>query len=267
MAKIGFIGAGKMAEAMMTGFIARQAVGADDILAADVSGERLEEISRRHGIRITLDNAEVVRDSRVCVLAVKPQQLDEVLRVLATGFTQDHLIVSIAAGKTTGHIESLLPRGRVIRVMPNIACLAGEGMNVFTRGRRATGEDAEQVARLLRCCGQAAELPETLFDAVTALSGSGPAFFAYLLDRFVDGAVKEGMPRDQALLLATQTMLGTARLLMEKRWEPAELAAAVTSAKGTTAAGREVLETPAMAEVLGRTIEAAAKRSRELGKA
>lgn len=267
MTKIGFIGAGKMAEAMMTGFIAKQAVGPDDILAGDVSGERLAEISRRHGVRITMDNAEVVRYAPVCVLAVKPQQLDDVLRALAPGFTPDHLIISIAAGKTTEHMESLVPRGRVIRVMPNIACLAGEGMNVFTRGRRATADDAKRVAHLLGCCGQAAEIPETLFDAVTALSGSGPAFFAYLLDRFVDGAVKEGLPRGQALLLATQTMLGTARLLMEKQWEPADLATAVTSAKGTTAAGRDILETPAVADVLARTIEAAARRSRELAKA
>lgn len=256
-----------MAEAMITGFVARQAVGADGIIAADVSGERLAELGGRHGIRTTPDNAGVVREAPLCIVAVKPQQLDGVLRSLVPEFTPDHLVVSIAAGKTTAHIEALLPGVRVIRVMPNIPCLAGEGMNVFTRGRLATPRDAGEVARLLRCCGQAAELPESLFDAVTALSGSGPAFFAYVLDRFVEGAVKEGMPRDQALLLATQTMLGTARLLMEKRWEPADLAAAVTSAKGTTAAGREVLETPATAEILVRTIGAAARRSRELGKA
>ena len=266
MTKIGFIGAGKMAEAMLAGFIEKKAVGPDDILAGDVSGERLTEISRRYGVRITLDNAEVVRNVTVCVLAVKPQQLEAVLRSLAPVFTPDHLIVSIAAGKTTGYLESLLPGRRVIRVMPNIACLVGEGMNVYTRGDLATAQDAVQVANLLGCCGQTVEIPETLFDAVTALSGSGPAFFAYLLDRLVDGAVREGMSREQALLLATQTMLGTARLLLDRQMEPADLAAAVTSAKGTTAAGREVLETPAVAEVLGRTIAAAAQRSRELGR-
>lgn len=266
MAKIGFIGAGKMAEAMLAGFIEKQVIGPDDILASDVNGERLSEISRRYGVRITLDNAEVVRNAMVCVMAVKPQQLEEVLRPLAPVVTRKHLIVSIAAGKSTASLESLLPAGRVIRVMPNIACLVGEGMNAFTRGARATEEDAAQVARLLACCGQAAEIPEALFDAVTALSGSGPAFFAYLLDRLVDGAVREGLPREQALLLASQTMLGTARLLMARQMQPADLAAAVTSAKGTTAAGREVLETPGTAELLGRTIAAAARRSRELGR-
>jgi pyrroline-5-carboxylate reductase len=264
MIQVGFIGAGKMAEAMMAGFIKERVVAPVEILAGDVSAERLAEVSRKHGVRITLDNAEVVRETSVCVLAVKPQQLNEILRNLAPHFTSDHLIISIAAGKTTGYLESLLPNGRLVRVMPNIACLVGEGMNVYARGARATAADSEQVARLLGCCGKATELPETLFDAVTALSGSGPAFFAYLLDRLVDGAVQEGMPRGQALMLASQTMLGTARLLMEKGMEPAGLAEAVTSAKGTTAAGRAVLETPELAELLSRTIAAAARRSREL---
>ncbi len=264
MIQIGFIGAGKMAEAMMAGFIAKRVMAPDEILAGDVSAERLAEVSRKQGVRLAVDNADVVRNARVCVLAVKPQQLDAVLRSLVPCFTSDHLIISIAAGKTTSYLESLVPNGRVVRVMPNIACLVGEGMNVYTRGARATTADSDLVARLLRCCGQAIELPEALFDAVTALSGSGPAFFAYLLDRFVDGAVQEGMPRSKALTLATQTMLGTARLLMENGMEPADLAGAVTSAKGTTAAGRAVLETPEMADLLSRTIAAAARRSREL---
>jgi pyrroline-5-carboxylate reductase len=263
----GFIGAGKMAEAMIAGLIERKFVAPGDIFASDVDSARLEELRRRYGISTTPDNAGVVARASLCVLAVKPQQLDAVLRELAPSIGSAHLMVSIAAGKTTTHLESLLPAGRVVRVMPNIACLVGAGMNVFTRGTRATEEDAATVSRLLSCCGQALELPESLFDAVTALSGSGPAFFAYLLDRLVDGAVREGLPRDQALRLACQTMAGTARLLMDKAMQPADLATAVTSAKGTTAAGREVLETPEVAEVLCRTIQAAARRSRELGRA
>lgn len=266
MTKIGFVGAGKMAEAMIAGLIEKGFCGPDGILASDANSERLTEISRQFGIRITLDNAEVMSYADVCVLAVKPQQLNEVLAGLGTRITGAPLVVSIAAGKTTAFIESLLPAGRVVRVMPNIACLVGEGMNVFTRGSRATAADADLVSRLLTCCGRALELPETLFDAVTALSGSGPAFFAHILDRLADGAVKEGLSREQALLLAEQTMLGTARLLMVKAMAPADLAAAVTSAKGTTAAGRAILETPVLDDILGRTIEAAARRSRELGR-
>lgn len=264
--KTGFIGGGKMAEAMIAGLIRQQFSVPDEVFVSDVSRDRLGELRQRHGIQTFLDNAAVAAHAELCVLAVKPQQLDAVLRELAPSMGA-HLIVSIAAGKTTAHLESLLPGGRVIRVMPNINCLVGEGMNVFTRGARATEADAAMVSRLLACCGRAIELPESLFDAVTALSGSGPAFFAYLLDRLVDGAVKEGLPREQALLLACQTMAGTARMLLDRAMAPADLATAVTSAKGTTAAGREVLETPAVAEVLGRTIEAAARRSRELGRA
>ncbi len=265
--RIGFVGAGKMAEAMMAGLIGKNFSTPEDIMASDVSPERLADLRMRYGIRTTSDNVGVAAHSGIVVLAVKPQQLDDVLRGLALAITRDHLVVSIAAGKTTAHLESLLTGGRVVRVMPNIACLVGEGMNVFTRGARASSPDAETVTRLLACCGQALELPESLFDAVTALSGSGPAFFAYLLDRLVDGAVKEGLLRAQALILAEQTMLGTARLLMERGLEPADLATAVTSAKGTTAAGRDVLEAGETADVLSRTIQAAARRSRELGRA
>jgi len=256
-----------MAEAMIAGLIENRFADRDEILVSDVSAERLTLVSRAYGIRFTQDNAVVAAHARVCVLAVKPQQIEGVLRELSPVITVDHLMVSIAAGKSTPMLESLLPAGRVVRVMPNLACQVGEGMNAYTRGSRATTEDGALVARLLECCGRALEIPESLFDAVTALSGSGPAFFAYLLDRLVDGAIKEGLPRDQALILAAQTMAGTARLLLEKRMDPVDLAAAVTSAKGTTAAGREILETPVMADILERTIQAAARRSRELGRA
>ena len=266
MYKIGFIGAGKMAEAMISGLIANRFANPGEIIVSDISGERLTVLNREYGIRTTLSNAEVVAQVPVCILAVKPQQLGQVLSDVASLVTPGHLMVSIAAGKSIGFLESLLTVGRVVRVMPNIACLVGAGMNVYTRGSRASAEDGVLVANLLGCCGRALEVPESLFDAVTALSGSGPAFFAYLLGQLVDGAVKEGLPREQALILAAQTMAGTAQLLLQKGMSPADLATAVTSAKGTTAAGREILETPVISEILGNTIHAAAMRSRELGR-
>lgn len=267
MHTIGFIGAGKMAEAMMAGLISKGFADAAHIWASDVNQERLEELRRRHGVRIGRDNAEVYGAGEICILAVKPQQMDQVLRDVAPHAAADRLVVSIAAGKPLALIESHLPASRVVRVMPNINCLAGEGMNVFTCGTRATALDSALTARLLGCCGVALELPEAQFDAVTALSGSGPALFAYLLDCLVQGAVKEGLTRPDALLLAEQTMLGTARLLREQRMEPRDLAAAVTSAKGTTAAARDVLETGVVAEILQRSIAAAAQRSRDLRQA
>ena len=256
-----------MAEALLAALIEKGAAQAGEILASDIDAGRLSDLHQRYGIRTTGRNAEAFAHARVVFLAVKPQQVDEVLRDVAPCASAGHLLVSIAAGKRTAHLEALAPGLRVIRVMPNIACLVGAGANAFARGARATVDDADLVRNLLSCCGQAIELPENLFDAVTALSGSGPAFFALLLDGLVDGAVAEGLRREDALALARQTMLGTARLLIDRNLTPAELAAAVTSAKGTTAAGREVLETDVLADILRRTIQAAARRSRELSQA
>lgn len=267
MASVGFIGAGKMAEAMIGGLVGRCFMPADGIIASDIDAGRLADLRHRLGIRVADDNASVVQAADLVFLAVKPQQFGAVLAGIGPLVNGSHLVVSIAAGKPVADVEAYLPEARVMRVMPNIACLAGEGMNVFTRGTRATESDARRLRDILECCGRAMELPESMFDAVTALSGSGPAFLAYLLDGLVAGAVREGLPRDEALVMAAQTMAGTARLLLEKRFSPGELAAAVTSAKGTTAAGREVLESPEMADVLVRTIQAAARRSRELRRA
>lgn len=264
---IGFIGAGKMAEAFIAGLVRQHFTTPAHILASDVSAERLAALREQYHIETTPLNADIPGQVHVIILAVKPQDLAEVLRHLAPHITDQHLVISIAAGKRTAWIESLLPNARVVRVMPNLACLVGEGMNVFTRGSRATDEDATVVQDILGCCGVALELPEEHFDAVTALSGSGPAFYAWVLDRLVDGAIAEGLPRDQAVVLAGQTMLGTARLLLASGTEPADLAASVTSAKGTTAEGRAVLETPAVADILKQTIQAAARRSRELSQA
>jgi pyrroline-5-carboxylate reductase len=265
--KIGFIGAGKMAEAIMAGLIARTFAAPEDLLASDISEERRTWVGQRYKVRTTPRNADVAAHAEMVFLAVKPQQLDGVLREWAPHATSRHLVVSIAAGKRIEQIEAWLPVSRVVRVMPNMACLVGEGMNVFALGARASAADGARVAAALDCCGRTLELPERLFDAVTALSGSGPAFFAYLLDRLADGAVQEGLGRAEALLLAEQTMLGTARLLRDLKMEPSDLAAAVTSAKGTTAAGREVLETEAVAGILNGVIRAAARRSRELSRA
>jgi pyrroline-5-carboxylate reductase len=264
--QIGFIGGGQMAEAIIAGLIQRDAAKPDEILAADVSAERRALLQQRYAVQVTPDNAAVIQQRLLVLLAVKPQILEAVLKELAPHVTLGHVVVSIAAGKRTAFIESFLPRGRIIRVMPNLACQVGAGMNVFTRGTRTLPADAATVARVLACCGEVAELPEAQFDAVTALSGSGPAFFAYVLDRLAEGAVAEGLKPEDARRLAAQTMYGTALLLLEKRFDPAALSAAVTSAKGTTAAGRAVLETPAVAEILRQTVRAAAARSRELGR-
>jgi pyrroline-5-carboxylate reductase len=201
----------------------------------------------------------------VVLLAVKPQDLDALVRQIAPGLTCRHVVISIAAGKTLSHLQKLAGRKvRLVRVMPNLAMMVGEGMSAFCLGRGARPSDRRLAARLLGCCGRVVELAERHFDAVTALSGSGPAFFACLMSAMADAAVAEKLPADAARLLAVQTMLGAARYLRETGIEPAAFVQAVASPKGTTAAGLSVMEDSPVREILARTIHAAAVRSREL---
>ncbi len=261
--KIGFIGGGKMAEAIAASLLDAHMVEAGDVIVSDISVERRDVLAAQYGIAVTDSNLTVVSESDTVVLAVKPQDLDAVLEGVASGMA-DKLAVSIAAGKPLSYFEALLPGARVVRVMPNLACQVGEGMSAYCGGSSATAADLELVAGILGCAGQTLELPESLFDVVTALSGSGPAFFAYALKSLADGAVREGMEPDAALMLAEQTMLGTAKVLMEKGVEPSDFMAQVASKGGTTAAGLAVLEDSSVATVLESTIKAAADRSREL---
>ena len=262
--KIGFIGAGKMAEAIMAALLKSKVAAAHEVFASDVSEERRKLLRTRYGINIYSENAAIPESAEVLILAVKPQQLDTVLTELAPRITSEHLVISIAAGKKVQGIELLLAEARVIRVMPNMACLVAEAMSVFCMGSKATAADSTTATKLLSCFGKVMELPEDKFDAVTALSGSGPAFLAYLLNGMVDAGVQEGLDRGDALLLAEQTMLGTAKLLIEKGIAPQELISSVASAKGTTAAGLSVLEKSDILTVLRKTINAAAERSKEL---
>ncbi len=263
---VGFLGAGKMGEAMMAGLIRSGLCRPSDLVASDCRKERLRHIHHRLGVSMAPDNAAVARLSRCLVVAVKPYDLEPVLQDLAEGATERHVVLSIVAGRRTDWIERRLPRARVVRVMPNLPCTVGEGMSVYCLGRRARRADARTAVRLLTCFGRVREVPERLFDAVTALSGSGPAFFAYVLDALARGAQKEGLTRSDALLLAEQTMLGTARLLLDTGQEPEALIQAVASPKGTTVAGLTVLTASPVSTILARAIRAAARRSRELSR-
>jgi pyrroline-5-carboxylate reductase len=262
--KVGFIGAGKMAEAIVAALIKTKTLGPHEIMACDIDATRRAEMRRRHGINAYSRVAKVVDHVDAIVLAVKPQDLNAALAGVAERIGEKHLVLSIAAGRTIASIERLLPRARVVRVMPNLPAVVEQGMSAFCLGSRATAADRKTVLRWLTSFGRAIELPEERFDAVTALSGSGPAFFAELLAHLVEGAVAEGLNRQDALLLGTQTMLGTAQYLVEASMPPADLTRAVASAKGTTAAGLEVMRASAVKQTLIDTIRAAARRSREL---
>jgi len=261
---VGFVGAGRMAEAIISSLLGSEMVAARQVCASDIAVGRRRLLKRRYGIRMFPKSLPVVTSAKVIFLAVKPQDLKKVVQEIAPGITRGHLVISIAAGKTISFIESFLTEAKVIRVMPNLSSLVMEGMSVFCSGTKTTAKAKKTATKLLSCFGKVLELPEERFDAVTALSGSSPAFLAYLLDMIIDAAVREGLKKKEALLLGKQTMLGTARLLIEKGIAPKELVRAVASAKGTTAAGLAVLEKSDVATVLRRTIRTAAKRSKEL---
>jgi len=262
--RVGFVGAGKMAEAMIVSLINSKLLAPHEISVSDISADRRHLIKQNFRVNVYSKNQVIPGVADVLFLAVKPQQLTDVLVELADGVGQQHLVVSIVAGKKVGFIQSMLPQARIIRVMPNLPCTVSEGMSVFCMGTTANTSDKQIVSKLLSSFGQVLELPEDKFDVVTALSGSGPAFFSYFLSQMVEAAVKEGLSRKDALLLAEQTMLGTSKLLIEKKQDPVDLIKAVTSAKGTTAAGLSVLDKSDLSNVVSQTIKSAAKRSAEL---
>jgi len=265
--KVGFVGAGKMGEAIVASLIRARVVRPCDVYASDVSASRRKRMSQRYGVNVSARNHWVLRHAHTVFLAVKPHEMDKVLEGVKEAATGRHLLISIAAGKRLCAIERSVPKARIIRVMPNLPALVSEGMSVFCAGGRAGPVERKRAARLLACFGKVLELPEEEFDAVTALSGSGPAFFAYLLDCMIEAGAGQGLDRGKARVLAEQTMLGTARLMSEKGIDPKDLVRDVASPRGTTEAGLKVLQPSSVCRTLQRTIRAAAKRSRELSSA
>jgi len=262
--KIGLIGAGNMAEAIIGSLLASKQFTPHEISVSDISADRRKVIKQSFQVNVYSKNQVVPGVADVLFLSVKPQQIQEVLAEISSDVGHQHLVVSIVAGKKLDFIQSMLPRARVVRVMPNLPCTVSEGMSVFCMGATANAADRQLTFNLLSSFGKVLELTEDKFDVVTALSGSGPAFFSYFCVQMVDAAVKEGLSRKDALMMATQTMLGTSRLLVEKKLDPADLIKTVASAKGTTAAGLAILDKSDLSEIAVKTIKAAARRSAEL---
>jgi pyrroline-5-carboxylate reductase len=264
--KLGFLGAGKMAEAILSGVLKSGEVRPGEVVACEQFAERREFLRGRYGIEAVPETG-ALREAEVIVLAVKPQDLANALAGLAQWVDGRHLVVSIAAGWTLARLEAALPNARVVRVMPNLPILVGAGMSAYVLGSRAKLEDKQQVRRIFACSGWVEEMPENLFDGVTALSGSGPAFFAYAMKAFASAAEARGMPPDFAANFALQTLVGTAAYLRETGQSPEDFMKAVASPKGTTEAGLNALNAAGAAEVLGKAIDAAWARSAELSKA
>jgi pyrroline-5-carboxylate reductase len=265
--KYGFIGAGNMAEAMMKGMISSGVCTPGELIASEVVPERRDYVARTLGISVTADNVEVVREASTIVLAVKPNIVAPVLDELKPMLGADHLVISIAAGVKISFIEAHLNWGvRVIRVMPNQPCLVGASASAFSLGKSAKKEDKDTVQRILDSVGVAFALDEKLLDAVTGLSGSGPAYIYLVIEALADGGVLAGLPRDVAQTLAAQTVLGAAKTVLEVKGHPAQFKDMVTSPAGTTIEGMRVLEEEAVRGAFINAVDAAAKRSTELGK-
>ena len=265
--RIGFIGAGQMATALARGFVEAGCTRADRLIASDVLPAARQSFAASTGARVSELNSEVVQQSDVLFLAVKPQMMADVLADIRPHIEPRHLVISVAAGVTLAALESGLgPNTRLVRVMPNTPCLVEASASGFALGGKVAAADAQLVETLLSAVGVAFALPESQLDAVTGLSGSGPAFVYVMIEALSDGGVRMGLPRNVATRLAAQTVFGAAKMVLETGTHPAALKDAVASPGGTTIAGLHALERGGLRGVLINAVEAATLRSRELGR-
>ncbi len=263
--KIAFIGGGNMAEALLRGLL-RGEFSPTDIIVAEPLAARREVLAGAYQVQITDDNREATAAADLVLLAVKPQLAGTVLAGIAGAFSRKKLLLSILAGTSTSVLEAHLPDSpRVVRAMPNTPALVGEGATALCAGRFTEAADLATASRLFASVGSVVIVGEAQMDAVTGLSGSGPAYVFTIIEALADGGVKEGLPRDTALALATQTVLGAARLVREGE-HPAVLRDRVCSPGGTTIAGIKALEERGLRAALMEAVSQAAERSRELGR-
>lgn len=262
--KLGFIGVGNMGGAIIRGLVGGGHVPRENLIYYDPDPARQAQMSEL-GVEAALDNAEVMH-SPVVVLGVKPQILPAVLAGVKDFARPWHLIISIAAGVPLKVLEEACPESRIIRVMPNTPTLVRAGMAALAPGRGVTPDDLALALELFQAMGQAVAVEEKLLDAVTGLSGSGPAFVAIFIEALADGGVKMGLPRPLAHTMAVQTVLGTAKLCLEEDLHPGRLKDMVTSPGGTTIAGLHALESGGFRGLVMDAVSAAAARSKELGR-
>jgi pyrroline-5-carboxylate reductase len=264
---IAFIGAGNMAEALLKGLLRAHVAVPSEIVCTDRRGERGPELTHKYGVRFTTSNLEAVREAGIVVLSVKPQVMEKVLDEIGPALDASKLVISIAAGVPIAAIERKVGHGvRIIRTMPNTPALVGAGATALAPGAHATEADLAQAKALFDAIGMSVVVDEPLLDAVTGLSGSGPAYIFLIIEALADGGVKAGLARAQAQELAAQTVYGSAKLLIETGEHPGRLKDQVTSPGGTAIAGLHTLEAGGLRTTLMNAVEAATNRSRELGK-
>eukprot|EP00884_Botryococcus_braunii_P019162 jgi/Botrbrau1/592/Bobra.0010s0057.2 len=257
-----------MAEALARGFM-RMGVKPSQMIATDPLTSRRSAFEK-FGVKTTAQDVEVVRNSDIMIIAAKPQNVPAILQGIGADVSRDHLVMCIAAGVRISTLERALPQARVVRVMPNTPCLIGAAASAYSLGRNATPADAAKVDALLSAVGVALAVDEKMLNAVTGLSASGPAFVFVMIEALADGGVAAGLPRETALALAAQTLIGSARMVLETGAEgelmhPAALKDKVASPAGTTIAGLAEMEAAGVRGALIRAVLAATRRSEELG--
>ena len=265
--QIGFVGGGNMGEALIKGILSASLVTKDQIHVYDISARRREYLQQNYHIKVHTSLSETAETSQLIILAVKPQNMNEVLEELSSKVAHVPLVISIAAGVTLATLSDRLPKELpLIRVMPNTPALVMEGASALARGHNVTDEQMHMASTLFQSVGIAIEVEEKLMDTVTGLSGSGPAYVLLLLEALIDGGVLMGLPRQISRELVVQTVLGTAKMVQETGKHPAELKDLITSPAGTTIHGLQVMEENSVRGALIGAVQAASERSKELGK-
>jgi pyrroline-5-carboxylate reductase len=265
--KVAFLGGGKMGEALISGLLRGGGRAAEEIMVTVRREERAKELAERYGVQTSLSNADAAEWAEVLVLSVKPQDMEQLLEQLDGSVTPEALVVSLAAGIRTGFIEKRLPEGvPVVRVMSNVAVAVDEAMSAISAGTHAEDKHLAVAEELLASVGKVIRLAETYQDGVTALSGSGPAYFFLLAEAMIDSGILLGMPRDVATDLIVQTMVGSAKMLRDTGKHPVELREMVTSPGGTTIVAIKHLEQAGIRAAFMDAIDAARDRSAELAK-
>ena len=263
--KIGFIGCGKMAGAIIKGIVKSSLISANNILASKSNPENLEETSKKLGIRITLDNKEIMKFGDIIFIGVKPSQVSAVLEEIKAFVTADKIIVSMAAGVKITQIENILQSTKVIRIMPNTPVLVNEGMTGICRGKGVSEKDLEQICSIFDSIGKSVVVEENQIDIVTAISGSGPAFFYKVMNDIARAGEKLGLDYEKALLLSIQTAIGSAKMALDRKISMEELISNVATKGGCTRVGVDIMEEIHTDKIFAKVIEKTTEKAKGLG--
>ena len=265
-AKIGFIGTGKMASAIIRGTVAKGLFAPEDIIASNPHADSRQRAEKELGIRAVADPADVIREAKTVVLAVKPNQIPEVFSSGDLGMTSSHVLISIAAGVTIDTLKSYVPDSKILRVMPNINSTVSASATGYCRSQDMTDDQVSEAKKVLDAIGLSYEVKEKDMDALSSVAGCSPAFMFMIIDAIADGGVKMGLPRDVSIRLAAQSMLGSAKTLLETGEHPEALKDSVCSPGGSTIEGVKVLEDFAVRSAFISAVEACTEKNRELGR-